>query len=398
MPRNAKSLIIDDIQSFGEYMYNLNGQHTLDLQPPPELNAIDQQKWVQKKAQYRQPTNSIHPGPQVFGFMADTTCPLNTLQLSTRNLQRVENLKQHSVSNMNEEAAQVIEDPQKRKIPPPDIHAFQNNKKKGLPCSHDNSTADNSCHYVSPTSVNESSSHIQQYGHNSNTFHESPISFVPMSSYHRKDSVPGHDNTQSDHIRQPTSRCKRKQPCEKPPTNERERQTKSQHTSGNLSTPSPLTNIDGVSQLYIDLGDADYALHDLIQILDEHNELVQVFRTARDKLNEENVPEFKIQLYNVADAQQYQLPSSGTLGAIVFQTDANSQTDYDIVIKYKDRQPKRINKLHSSYMSLQFPLLFVYGQPGYTTKMTLKGVGSSKKRKKLSMNMYYKYQVHERFD
>lgn len=134
----------------------------------------------------------------------------------------------------------------------------------------------------------------------------------------------------------------------------------------------------------------------LIQILDQHNELVQVFRTARDKCNEGNVPEFKIQLYNVVAAREYQLPSSGTLGAIVLEPDANSQTDFDMIIEYKDKQPKRINKLHSSYMSLQFPLLFVYGQPGYNTSLTLTGVNTTRKRTKVSMNMYYKYQLHER--
>ncbi|PWA91805.1 Retrotransposon-like protein [Artemisia annua] len=135
----------------------------------------------------------------------------------------------------------------------------------------------------------------------------------------------------------------------------------------------------------------------LIRILDEHNELVQVFRTARDKVNDGTAEEFKIQLYNVVGTREYQLPSSGTLGAIVFQPDANSQTDYDVIIEYRDRGPQRINKLHSSYMSLQYPLLFVYGQPSFNTKMTLEGVNASTKRTKLSMNMFYKYQLHERF-
>ncbi|PWA63304.1 Retrotransposon-like protein [Artemisia annua] len=135
----------------------------------------------------------------------------------------------------------------------------------------------------------------------------------------------------------------------------------------------------------------------LIRVLDEHNELVQVFKTARDKVNDGIAEEFKIQLYNVVGTREYQLPSSGTLGAIVFQPDANSQTDYDVIIEYRDRGPQRINKLHSSYMSLQYPLLFVYGQPGFNTKMTLEGVNASTKRTKLSMNMFYKYQLHERF-
>ncbi|PWA74854.1 DNA helicase Pif1-like protein [Artemisia annua] len=139
-------------------------------------------------------------------------------------------------------------------------------------------------------------------------------------------------------------------------------------------------------------------VQNLIQILDEHNELVQIFRTARDKCNERNVPEFKVQLYNVVGAQQYQLPSSGTLGAIVFESGPNTRTDYDVIVEYRDRGPHRINKLHSSYMFLQFPLLFVYGQPGYNKDLTLREVDPKKKRKKLSMNAYYTYQLHERFD
>ncbi|PWA58989.1 nucleic acid-binding, OB-fold protein [Artemisia annua] len=127
----------------------------------------------------------------------------------------------------------------------------------------------------------------------------------------------------------------------------------------------------------------------LMHMLDAHNELVQIFRTARDRCNEEDVPDMKIQLYNVVGARQYQLPTSGTLGAIVFGNASDSLTDYDVIIEYRDRRPKRINKLHSSYMSLQFPILFVYGQPGYNTKMEVTGTNSKRKRKKVSMKEYY---------
>ncbi|PWA90301.1 DNA helicase Pif1-like protein [Artemisia annua] len=106
--------------------------------------------------------------------------------------------------------------------------------------------------------------------------------------------------------------------------------------------------------------------------------------TAREKCTGANATEFKIQLYNVVGNREYQLPSSGTLGAIVFESGFNTQSDYDVIIEYKDRQPQRINKLHSSYMSLQYPLLFVYGQPSYHTKMTLKGVNANKKRTKMA--------------
>ncbi|GJU83002.1 DNA helicase [Tanacetum coccineum] len=52
----------------------------------------------------------------------------------------------------------------------------------------------------------------------------------------------------------------------------------------------------------------------LIHFLDAHNELVQLFRTARDKCRELDIPEFKIRLYNAEGARDYELPTSNTWG------------------------------------------------------------------------------------
>ena len=96
-----------------------------------------------------------------------------------------------------------------------------------------------------------------------------------------------------------------------------------------------------------------------------------LFLTARDICNENDVPDFTVRLYNVDGARQYDLPSTDILGGIVFGSVPETNTDYDVIIQKRGEQPQRINKLHSTYMALQFPLLFVYGQPGYTTKLTL---------------------------
>ncbi|PWA47152.1 hypothetical protein CTI12_AA385830 [Artemisia annua] len=118
----------------------------------------------------------------------------------------------------------------------------------------------------------------------------------------------------------------------------RDSQIQGSLTDGQMHEPEN----EGISNMYLDLGDSDYAcksnlnpaiVQSLMQILDEHNELVQVFRTARDKCRDSDMPEFKIQLYNVVGSRQHQLPSSGTLGAIAFQPDEKCQTDYDIVIE-----------------------------------------------------------------
>ncbi|GKD27677.1 DNA helicase, partial [Tanacetum coccineum] len=107
-----------------------------------------------------------------------------------------------------------------------------------------------------------------------------------------------------------------------------------------------------------------------------------------------NVQEFHLRLFSVVGAREYDLPTSGTLGAIVFENGPNTRTDYDVIIESKGGFPQRVNKLHPSYMSFQFPLLFVYGKPGFHPQMKQRrGVD-----KRLSMNQYYMFQLHERLD
>ncbi|PWA51281.1 hypothetical protein CTI12_AA464730 [Artemisia annua] len=60
-------------------------------------------------------------------------------------------------------------------------------------------------------------------------------------------------------------------------------------------------------------------VENLIGFLDEHNELVKLFRTARDKMTEADIPSFKIQLFGVVGSRQHELPSGDSIGAIVFQ-------------------------------------------------------------------------------
>ncbi|GJW62962.1 DNA helicase [Tanacetum coccineum] len=134
----------------------------------------------------------------------------------------------------------------------------------------------------------------------------------------------------------------------------------------------------------------------LIHFLDAHNELVQLFRTARDKCREMDIPEFKIRLYNAEGARGYELPTSNTLGAMVFESGIKSKTDFDVIIEYKDGPLQRVNKLHPSYMSLQFPLLFIHGQSGYHTELKLRSADGSGKAKRVTMLAYYRYQLHFR--
>ncbi|PWA96600.1 NIN-like protein [Artemisia annua] len=51
---------------------------------------------------------------------------------------------------------------------------------------------------------------------------------------------------------------------------------------------------------------------------DKNNALVRLFRTARDKLQEADIPEFQIRLFGVIRANQYELSTADAIGAIVY--------------------------------------------------------------------------------
>ncbi|PWA82289.1 nucleic acid-binding, OB-fold protein [Artemisia annua] len=59
----------------------------------------------------------------------------------------------------------------------------------------------------------------------------------------------------------------------------------------------------------------------------------QLFRTARDKLQEANIPDFSIRLFGVVGANQYELPTGNDVGAIVYEGGPETTTDYDVVIR-----------------------------------------------------------------
>ncbi|GJY50752.1 DNA helicase, partial [Tanacetum coccineum] len=136
-----------------------------------------------------------------------------------------------------------------------------------------------------------------------------------------------------------------------------------------------------------------------IDMLDTPNALVQLFRTAREKLADTYVPNFKVRLYNVVGVREYEMPTGDMLGAIVYEPGPETDMDYDIIIEERSGHPQRVNKLHSSYMSLQFPLLFPYGEYGYSKDLKLLGgTGTSESDKRLTMKAYYAYFIHYRIN
>nr|GEY04234.1 hypothetical protein [Tanacetum cinerariifolium] len=132
-----------------------------------------------------------------------------------------------------------------------------------------------------------------------------------------------------------------------------------------------------------------------VEDLKQHLEIV--FRTTKDMCVDKELPEFKIRLYNNGNRMRYNALVSGSLGAIVYDSRPRSQNDFHIIIYIKDGVPQRISKLHPSCMALQFLLLFLFGEHGWSPEIKLMNNGSGGD-KHLTINMIYSFQLHDRLN
>ncbi|KAL3636382.1 hypothetical protein CASFOL_020929 [Castilleja foliolosa] len=136
-------------------------------------------------------------------------------------------------------------------------------------------------------------------------------------------------------------------------------------------------------------------VQNLSSMLSSCNEYARLFRNAADLCDPSADTDFSIRLYNNVGDRRYTPPEPGTLGGIVRADDLNA-TGYDIIIHSKDGPPQRVSKLHPSYIPLQYPLLFPFAEQGWSPNLTMHSNSSARERR-LTVNMYYSYQIQDRY-
>ncbi|KAL4619659.1 hypothetical protein ACB092_06G096000 [Castanea dentata] len=92
----------------------------------------------------------------------------------------------------------------------------------------------------------------------------------------------------------------------------------------------------------------------LMEMLDQCNQLVKYFRMVRDRFDESEIHNIRIRLIRSCNSgeRQYNLPVTSEITVLIVG-------DFNI------ERLQRINGTHPSFMALQYPLLFPYGEDGY---------------------------------
>nr|BAD01692.1 helicase-like protein [Oryza sativa Japonica Group]BAD03910.1 helicase-like protein [Oryza sativa Japonica Group] len=137
----------------------------------------------------------------------------------------------------------------------------------------------------------------------------------------------------------------------------------------------------------------------LSSMLDAENTLVQSFRYARERVIQHGNQQVTLRLLgcNAKDDVQYNLPTNSEIAAIIVGDFSAKEYKFDVLVYDKGRGLRQISPLHPSYMALQYPLLFPYGERGFHLGIKYSnydGIG----KKYVTMPEYYRYEMHYRLN
>ncbi|GJV27841.1 hypothetical protein Tco_1384289 [Tanacetum coccineum] len=98
------------------------------------------------------------------------------------------------------------------------------------------------------------------------------------------------------------------------------------------------------------------------------------------------------------NSRQYNAIIVAEVAALITNDFGDGEPTRDIVVNQKDSGPKRILELHSSYIALQYPLLFGYGEDGYHDKIPYHSNTRTRKTNRgyVIMKEYYAYEIQYR--
>ncbi|KAM3326850.1 hypothetical protein P3S67_001976 [Capsicum chacoense] len=120
---------------------------------------------------------------------------------------------------------------------------------------------------------------------------------------------------------------------------------------------------------------------------------------VRDRFQEDPHTNVRLKLIGKRnyDGKRYNLPIVSKIAALVVGDFEVSRCDRDIVVETQSELLQRINELNASYLALQYPLLFPYGEDGYREDIVLNEKDqSSRGRKFISMREFFSYKIQER--
>ncbi|XP_020082250.1 uncharacterized protein LOC109705878 [Ananas comosus] len=105
----------------------------------------------------------------------------------------------------------------------------------------------------------------------------------------------------------------------------------------------------------------------LLEMFDCVNEIVKAFRMVRDRFRIDDYLPISLRLIGdrAENRPQYNPPSCSEIAGLIVGDLGVADRHRDIVVEHKTDGLKCISELHPSFMAMQYPILFPYGEDGF---------------------------------
>jgi hypothetical protein len=143
-------------------------------------------------------------------------------------------------------------------------------------------------------------------------------------------------------------------------------------------------------------------VEEILNVMDEHNVLVKSFRMVRDYIRRNKNVSVSLRLFRKRDrdSRNYNVPEVDEVAALIVGDLDDAEDGRDIVVRGRDGYMQRLHETHSKYISLQYPLLFPFGEDQYQEKIELNSITTTatvKKRVRVSLREFVAFRLQERF-
>ncbi|XP_057444537.1 uncharacterized protein LOC130736765 [Lotus japonicus] len=140
---------------------------------------------------------------------------------------------------------------------------------------------------------------------------------------------------------------------------------------------------------------------DLIKMVDDFNRLAQLFRKVRDHVEQGDVENVALRLFRSCslDPKTYNLPSVDEVAALIVGDFDSSDCGRDIILRTRDGQMQRIYENDSSFLPLQYPILFPHGEKGFSKDIDFANsfnVNTDPRRDHISLREWVVFRIFER--
>ncbi|CAN7016955.1 unnamed protein product [Brassica rapa subsp. trilocularis] len=134
-----------------------------------------------------------------------------------------------------------------------------------------------------------------------------------------------------------------------------------------------------------------------LYIADTENE-VENRAKCRFKIQPEDSFHMRIVSDRSKDGRTYNTPTASEVAALIPGDLSLDMDNMDTVLQQKSGNLLRISEIHASYLAIQYPLLFTYGEDGFRLGIKKGVTKATKKQKKpnISMRQFFAFHLHER--